>query len=400
MKITIVGSGYVGMSMALVLRQSTNVTILDIDANRVSLINNNLSPINEPDIEKEMKTKTFSLKATLDIEDAYNDADFIVIATPTDYDADKNFFDTSTVEGVIKDILKLNKKSLIVIKSTVPVGFTNQMREKFSYENIIFVPEFLREGNALHDNLFPSRIIVGGESNTAKDFGQLLKLSARKEGTKLIFMESSEAEAVKLFSNTYLAMRVSFFNELDTFSVMKNLNSEKIIKGVSLDDRIGSYYNNPSFGYGGYCLPKDSKQLLANFANVPQNLIDAIVKSNSTRKDFIAEQIIKTNPNIVGVYRLVMKKESDNFRTSAIQGVIKRIKAKGLKVIIFEPNLNEKYFFNSEVVSDFQDFKERSSIILANRVTKDLKDVSNKVYTRDLFNSDWGSEITLKCLKN
>ena len=400
MKITIVGSGYVGMSMALVLRQSTNVTILDIDANRVSLINNNLSPINEPDIEKEMKTKTFSLKATLDIEDAYNDADFIVIATPTDYDADKNFFDTSTVEGVIKDILKLNKKSLIVIKSTVPVGFTNQMREKFSYENIIFVPEFLREGNALHDNLFPSRIIVGGESNTAKEFGELLKLSARKEGTKLIFMESSEAEAVKLFSNTYLAMRVSFFNELDTFSVMKNLNSEKIIKGVSLDDRIGSYYNNPSFGYGGYCLPKDSKQLLANFANVPQNLIDAIVKSNSTRKDFIAEQIIKTNPNIVGVYRLVMKKESDNFRTSAIQGVIKRIKAKGLKVIIFEPNLNEKYFFNSEVVLDFQDFKERSSIILANRVTKDLKDVSNKVYTRDLFNSDWGSEITLKCLKN
>ena len=388
MKITIVGSGYVGMSMALVLRQSTNVTILDIDANRVSLINNNLSPINEPDIEKEMKTKTFSLKATLDIEDAYNDADFIVIATPTDYDADKNFFDTSTVEGVIKDILKLNKKSLIVIKSTVPVGFTNQMREKFSYENIIFVPEFLREGNALHDNLFPSRIIVGGESNTAKEFGELLKLSARKEGTKLIFMESSEAEAVKLFSNTYLAMRVSFFNELDTFSVMKNLNSEKIIKGVSLDDRIGSYYNNPSFGYGGYCLPKDSKQLLANFANVPQNLIDAIVKSNSTRKDFIAEQIIKTNPNIVGVYRLVMKKESDNFRTSAIQGVIKRIKAKGLKVIIFEPNLNEKYFFNSEVVSDFQDFKERSSIILANRVTKDLKDVSKKVYTRDLFNSD------------
>ncbi len=388
MKITIVGSGYVGMSMALVLRQSTNVTILDIDANRVSMINNNLSPINEPDIEKEMKTKTFSLRATLDIEDAYNDADFIVIATPTDYDADKNFFDTSTVEGVIKDILKLNKKSLIVIKSTVPVGFTNQMREKFSYENIIFVPEFLREGNALHDNLFPSRIIVGGESNTAKEFGELLKLSARKEGTKLIFMESSEAEAVKLFSNTYLAMRVSFFNELDTFSVMKNLNSEKIIKGVSLDDRIGSYYNNPSFGYGGYCLPKDSKQLLANFANVPQNLIDAIVKSNSTRKDFIAEQIIKTNPNIVGVYRLVMKKESDNFRTSAIQGVIKRIKAKGLKVIIFEPNLNEKYFFNSEVVSDFQDFKERSSIILANRVTKDLKDVSNKVYTRDLFNSD------------
>ena len=388
MKITIVGSGYVGMSMALVLRQSTNVTILDIDANRVSLINNNLSPINEPDIEKEMKTKTFSLKATLDIEDAYNDADFIVIATPTDYDADKNFFDTSTVEGVIKDILKLNKKSLIVIKSTVPVGFTNQMREKFSYENIIFVPEFLREGNALHDNLFPSRIIVGGESNTAKEFGELLKLSARKEGTKLIFMESSEAEAVKLFSNTYLAMRVSFFNELDTFSAMKNLNSEKIIKGVSLDDRIGSYYNNPSFGYGGYCLPKDSKQLLANFANVPQNLIDAIVKSNSTRKDFIAEQIIKTNPNIVGVYRLVMKKESDNFRTSAIQGVIKRIKAKGLKVIIFEPNLNEKYFFNSEVVSDFQDFKERSSIILANRVTKDLKDVSKKVYTRDLFNSD------------
>ena len=400
MKITIVGSGYVGMSMALVLRQSTNVTILDIDANRVSLINNNLSPINEPDIEKEMKTKTFSLKATLDIEDAYNDADFIVIATPTDYDADKNFFDTSTVEGVIKDILKLNKKSLIVIKSTVPVGFTNQMREKFSYENIIFVPEFLREGNALHDNLFPSRIIVGGESNTAKEFGELLKLSARKEGTKLIFMESSEAEAVKLFSNTYLAMRVSFFNELDTFSAMKNLNSEKIIKGVSLDDRIGSYYNNPSFGYGGYCLPKDSKQLLANFANVPQNLIDAIVKSNSTRKDFIAEQIIKTNPNIVGVYRLVMKKESDNFRTSAIQGVIKRIKAKGLKVIIFEPNLNEKYFFNSEVVSDFQDFKERSSIILANRVTKDLKDVSKKVYTRDLFNSDWGSEIILKCLKN
>ncbi len=388
MRITVVGSGYVGMSMALVLGQSNDVTIFDIDTKRVSLINKNLSPINEPDIEKELKTKSFSLKATLNKEEAYIDAEIIIIATPTDYDTNLNFFDTSTVESVIKDILQINKKSLIVIKSTIPVGFTNQIRKKFSSEDIIFVPEFLREGKALHDNLYPSRIIVGGDSNIAKEFGELLKLSAKKKDVELIFMQSSEAEAVKLFSNTYLAMRVSFFNELDTFATMKNLNSEKIIKGVSMDERIGNYYNNPSFGYGGYCLPKDSKQLLANFADVPQNLIDAIVKSNATRKDFIADQVIRSKPNIVGIYRLVMKKDSYNFRTSAIQGVIKRIKAKGIKVIIFEPNLKDNQFFNSEVVFDINDFKERSSIILANRVTQVLKDVSKKVYTRDLFNSD------------
>lgn len=388
MRITVVGSGYVGMSMALVLGQSNDVTIFDIDTKRVSLINKNLSPINEPDIEKELKTKSFSLKATLNKEEAYIDAQIIIIATPTDYDTNLNFFDTSTVESVIKDILQINKKSLIVIKSTIPVGFTNQIRKKFSSEDIIFVPEFLREGKALHDNLYPSRIIVGGDSNIAKEFGELLKSSAKKKDVELIFMQSSEAEAVKLFSNTYLAMRVSFFNELDTFATMKTLNSEKIIKGVSMDERIGNYYNNPSFGYGGYCLPKDSKQLLANFADVPQNLIDAIVKSNATRKDFIADQVIRLKPNIVGIYRLVMKKDSYNFRTSAIQGVIKRIKAKGIKVIIFEPNLKDNQFFNSEVVFDINDFKERSSIILANRVTQVLKDVSKKVYTRDLFNSD------------
>ncbi len=393
MRITVVGSGYVGMSMALVLGQSNDVTIFDIDTKRVSLINKNLSPINEPDIEKELKTKSFSLKATLNKEEAYIDAQIIIIATPTDYDTNLNFFDTSTVESVIKDILQINKKSLIVIKSTIPVGFTNQIKKKFSSEDIIFVPEFLREGKALHDNLYPSRIIVGGDSNIAKEFGELLKSSAKKKDVELIFMQSSEAEAVKLFSNTYLAMRVSFFNELDTFATMKTLNSEKIIKGVSMDERIGNYYNNPSFGYGGYCLPKDSKQLLANFADVPQNLIDAIVKSNATRKDFIADQVIRSKPNIVGIYRLVMKKDSYNFRTSAIQGVIKRIKAKGIKVIIFEPNLKDDQFFNSEVVFDINDFKERSSIILANRVTQVLKDVSKKVYTRDLFNSDWGSKI-------
>ena len=388
MRITVIGSGYVGMSMAYLIAQTCKVTILDIDRKKVSLINNRVSPIVDNDIDKIINNEDVKVQATLDKSLAYKDASFAIIATPTDYNKELNYFDTTTVESVIGDILDFNKDCLIIIKSTIPVGFTEKMRKKFSYDKIIFVPEFLREGKALHDNLYPSRIIIGSHLDEAVEFGKLLQLSAKKKDVKLIFMKSREAEAVKLFSNTYLAMRVSFFNELDTYAITKKLDTKAIIDGVSSDMRIGDLYNNPSFGYGGYCLPKDTKQLLANFDNVPQNLIEAIVKSNSTRKDFISEQILNLQPKTVGIYRLVMKQNSDNYRASAIQGVIKRIKAKGVKVIIYEPSFIEKYFFSSEVFDNLQDFKNSSSIILANRVTSDLEDVMSKVYTRDLYNRD------------
>tara|TARA_B110000858_G_scaffold197437_1_gene259043 strand:+ start:2431 stop:3597 length:1167 start_codon:yes stop_codon:yes gene_type:complete len=388
MRITVIGSGYVGMSMAYLIAQTCKVTILDIDSKKVSLINNRVSPIVDNDIDKIINNEDVKVQATLDKSLAYKDASFAIIATPTDYNKELNYFDTTTVESVIGDILDFNKDCLIIIKSTIPVGFTEKMRKKFSYDKIIFVPEFLREGKALHDNLYPSRIIIGSHLDEAVEFGKLLQLSAKKKDVKLIFMKSREAEAVKLFSNTYLAMRVSFFNELDTYAITKKLDTKAIIDGVSSDMRIGDLYNNPSFGYGGYCLPKDTKQLLANFDNVPQNLIEAIVKSNSTRKDFISEQILNLQPKTVGIYRLVMKQNSDNYRASAIQGVIKRIKAKGVKVIIYEPSFIEKYFFSSEVFDNLQDFKNSSSIILANRVTSDLEDVMSKVYTRDLYNRD------------
>ena len=374
--------------MAYLIAQTCKVTILDIDRKKVSLINNRVSPIVDNDIDKIINNEDVKVQATLDKSLAYKDASFAIIATPTDYNKELNYFDTTTVESVIGDILDFNKDCLIIIKSTIPVGFTEKMRKKFSYDKIIFVPEFLREGKALHDNLYPSRIIIGSHLDEAVEFGKLLQLSAKKKDVKLIFMKSREAEAVKLFSNTYLAMRVSFFNELDTYAITKKLDTKAIIDGVSSDMRIGDLYNNPSFGYGGYCLPKDTKQLLANFDNVPQNLIEAIVKSNSTRKDFISEQILNLQPKTVGIYRLVMKQNSDNYRASAIQGVIKRIKAKGVKVIIYEPSFIEKYFFSSEVFDNLQDFKNSSSIILANRVTSDLEDVMSKVYTRDLYNRD------------
>ena len=388
MNVTVVGSGYVGMAMAYLIAQNSKVTIFDIDNEKVSLINNKTSPVVDEDIDKFIAREDIHVRATTDSKLAYDGANFVIIATPTDYDKELNYFNTKTVESVIKDILNFNKDCLIVIKSTVPVGFTEKMRDKFKYDKIIFIPEFLREGKALYDNLYPSRIVIGSNSNDAIKLGEILQKSARKKDVKLIYMKSKEAEAVKLFSNTYLAMRVSFFNELDTFAITKDLDTKAIIEGVSSDARIGDLYNNPSFGYGGYCLPKDTKQLLSNFDNVPQNLIEAIVKSNSTRKDFISEQIIRLKPKVVGIYRLVMKQNSDNYRASAIQGVIKRIKAKGIKVIIYEPSLKEEFFYNSKVHDNLQDFKDLSNIILANRVTDDLKDIISKVYTRDLYNRD------------
>jgi len=388
MKITVVGSGYVGMSIASLLAQSDNVVIFDIAYQRVESINNKISPIEDLEVNEFLKRKNISIKATMNKELAYKDSKFIIIATPTDYDQDLNFFNTSTVENVIKDILDINKECLIIIKSTIPVGFTDSMRDKFSYEKIIFVPEFLREGKALHDNLYPSRIVIGSELEIAKEFGNLLRLNSKKNDVNILYMNSREAEAVKLFSNTYLAMRVSFFNELDSYSIIKELDTIKIIAGVSSDERIGDGYNNPSFGYGGYCLPKDTKQLLANFENVPQNLIEAIVKSNSTRKDLIANQIIQLKPEVVGIYRLIMKSGSDNYRTSAIQGIIKRIKAKGIDVIIYEPNYKDNYFFNSKIIKNLNEFKKLSCIVVANRAHVDLEDVSEKVYTRDLYNRD------------